>query len=316
MSDIKQNQILRKKIKEKKKKQVRRVLVALGLVASITSSIALISLSQTKNVNADTAQPISFEETKNETKVETKKEVVKETKTENIYKNKFNNQIIGYKKVVKNATVLETISDNPKRLFDIISGEYIEFLGEEEGWSKVSYKNIVGYVESSVLEDTKENELKVVDGILLATKDYTIPRDFKTRFSVEAENAMMVMFEAMKRDGLDISLSRKYIGSDENVEGNTNTKYSFPNIEQHELRTGRSIEFSIPNSATAVSFEDTAQGKWIKNNAYKFGFVQRYPEGKEYVTGFISNDRIYTYVGSKIATDMKQENLAIEEYFR
>lgn len=316
MSDIRKNQILRKKIKEKKKKQERSILVALGLVVTITLSIALISLSKTKNVNADTAQPISIHETINETKVETKNESVEKEKTEKVDKNKFNNIVIGYKKVVENSTVLETISDNPKRLFDIKPGEYIEFLGAENGWSKVSYKDIVGYVESSVLQDTNENELKVVNGVLLATKNFTIPKDFKTRFSVEAENAMMVMFEAMKREGLEISVSRKYIESDENIEENSDTKYPFPNIEQHELRTGRSIEFSIPNSATAVNFEDTAQGKWIKNNSYKFGFVQRYPSGKENITGFISNDRIYTYVGSEIAKAMQKNNLTMEEYFR
>lgn len=316
MSDIRRNQFLRKKIKEKKKKQERRILVAFGLVVTITSSIALISLSNTKNVNADTAQPITIQETRSETKNETEKESVKTEKSGEIDTKKFNDKIIGYKKVVEDSTVLETISENPKRLYDVVAGEYIEFLGEENGWSKVSYKDIVGYIESSVLEDTKENELKVVDGVLLATKNFTIPTDFKTRFNVEAENAMMVMFEAMKRDGLEISLSRKYIESDENIEENADTKYPFPNIEQHELRTGRSIEFSIPNSATAINFEDTAQGKWIKNNSYKFGFVQRYPSGKENITGFIANDRIYTYVGSEIATEMHKNNLTMEEYFR
>lgn len=320
MNNIRQNQILRKKIKEKKKKQEKRLFVVFGMAATITLSVALISLSQSNNVNADTAQPLQSNETfileKNEFENDQQNltnlvDDSNQNENENFY-----DVVLGYKRVIKNAEVLESISSDSKILYNVTPSQYLEFMGEVDGWSKVSYKNIIGYVESSSLENTKENELKVIDGVLLATKEYLIPKDFKSRFNPEAENAMMIMFEAMKRDGLEVGVSRKYIESDAIIVENTNSENAFPTIEQHELRTGKSIEFSVQNAATAVDFEQTQQGKWLKSNAHKFGFVLRYPKGKEDITGFISNDKIYSYVGSEIATNMVENNLTLEEYFK
>ena len=54
--------------------------------------------------------------------------------------------------------------------------------------------------------------------------------------------------------------------------------------------------------------------KWIVENSWKYGFVQRYPRGKEYITRILSNGNHFRYVGKEIAKIMHDENLCLEEY--
>ncbi|MFM1539345.1 D-alanyl-D-alanine carboxypeptidase family protein [Helcococcus bovis] len=293
---LKKRQENRKNKKDRKRKQMRNLLIGTVLVVSVSLSIAYFSLSKNHNVNADTAKITS--------------DVSKRLE------DKFSDVVLSYKKVLNTSFMFSSTKDNPKNLLTLNEGEYVEFLGEENGWSKIKHKGQIGYVENSNLESTKENELKVIKGQLVVTKDYTIPNDFETTFDVETENAMLVMFEAMKREGLEIGVSRKYISSDAETPTVEEQKYVLPLIGQNELRTGKAIEVNIPNGATRVDFYETKEGKWLSENAYKFGFILRYPANKQDITGFISNQYIYRYVGSEVAKEMHDSDLTIEEYFK
>ena len=61
-------------------------------------------------------------------------------------------------------------------------------------------------------------------------------------------------------------------------------------------------------------FSGTASYKWLKNNAYKFGFVERYPEGKEKVTGFSAEPCHWRFVGQYHAAIMHENDMCLEEY--
>ena len=310
MYKIRENQLTRKKIKEERNKQGRRLLLAAGLVASISLSIAYFSLAH--NVKADTAKPLQS----TVELVEKEKESPKaDSKNSQLQAGLEKVQV--FKKLNRDVKVLEEVGNSSKIVLNLKVDDYVAILSEKDGWSKIDYKNIVGYIPTDSLDSLGKNELVVKHGILLATKNYTIPEDFKYQFSLDAENALMVMFEAMTRDGLEISVSRKYVDSDqiEEYEQKDDKEYTFPSKIQHELRTGKAIEFKIPDAATVVNFNDTQQGLWLSKNAYKYGFVQRYPKGKEKTTGFLANDRIYSYVGLKIAKEMHKKDMTMEEYF-
>ena len=53
---------------------------------------------------------------------------------------------------------------------------------------------------------------------------------------------------------------------------------------------------------------------WLEKNAYKYGFIQRYPEGKESITGVSAYTHCYRYVGVEHATYITQNKLCLEEY--
>ena len=54
----------------------------------------------------------------------------------------------------------------------------------------------------------------------------------------------------------------------------------------------------------------------LKENAHKYGFILRYPKGKELITGFKYEPWHYRYVGIDVATIIYQNELTLEEYYK
>ncbi len=87
-------------------------------------------------------------------------------------------------------------------------------------------------------------------------------------------------------------------------------KYSArPGFSEHQ--TGLTTDINIIND----SFEKTPAFKWLQENAYKFGFILRFPKEKEYMTGYKYESWHYRYVGVDAALQMYDENLTLEEYY-
>jgi D-alanyl-D-alanine carboxypeptidase len=82
-----------------------------------------------------------------------------------------------------------------------------------------------------------------------------------------------------------------------------------------EHQTGLSIDVEGSNLDYNL-FEESKEFKWMKKNAYKYGFILRYPKGKEHITGFKYEPWHYRYVGIKAAKIIYKNNLTLEEYYR
>ena len=61
-------------------------------------------------------------------------------------------------------------------------------------------------------------------------------------------------------------------------------------------------------------FGETEAGKWLMENAHKYGFILRFPEGKENITGYMYESWHYRYVGEKHAEAVYKQNVTLEEY--
>ena len=61
-------------------------------------------------------------------------------------------------------------------------------------------------------------------------------------------------------------------------------------------------------------FGEKAEGKWLKNNAHKYGFIIRFPKGKEKITGYIYEPWHIRYLGVDLATAVYESGLTYEEY--
>ena len=85
-----------------------------------------------------------------------------------------------------------------------------------------------------------------------------------------------------------------------------------------EHQTGLSMDISSESAQFALTeqFGETAEGKWLANNAHRFGFILRYPKGKEGITGYQYESWHYRYVGVKAATEIYENQLTLEEYFK
>ena len=80
-----------------------------------------------------------------------------------------------------------------------------------------------------------------------------------------------------------------------------------------EHQTGLAIDVMGSNNDYNL-FSDSIEFDWMKNNSYKYGFILRYPNGKEHITGFKYEPWHYRYVGTKLATYLYKNNLTLEEY--
>lgn len=89
-----------------------------------------------------------------------------------------------------------------------------------------------------------------------------------------------------------------------------------PGYSEHQ--SGLSIDISArPAKCTlAACFADTSQGKWLAKNAWKYGFVLRYPKGKTSVTGYEFEPWHYRYVNKGLAAEMHRTGTrTLEEFF-
>ena len=83
---------------------------------------------------------------------------------------------------------------------------------------------------------------------------------------------------------------------------------ALPGTSEHQL--GLSVDI---NADTTGSSSDAVY-QWLDANAYKYGFVKRYPSDKTDITGISNEPWHYRYVGKEAANIMKEENLCLEEY--
>lgn len=82
-----------------------------------------------------------------------------------------------------------------------------------------------------------------------------------------------------------------------------------------EHQTGLAVDVMGSNNDYNL-FHDSKEFEWMVNNAYKYGFILRYPEHKEHITGFKYEPWHYRYVGVEIAEKIKDENITYEEYYK
>lgn len=85
-----------------------------------------------------------------------------------------------------------------------------------------------------------------------------------------------------------------------------------PGYSEHQ--TGLVVD--IDNIKTDYNnFESTNEFNWMQENAYKYGFILRYPKGKENITGYTYESWHYRYVGKEIAKYIKKHDITFDEYY-
>ena len=94
------------------------------------------------------------------------------------------------------------------------------------------------------------------------------------------------------------------------AESATRKTVADPGTSEHHL--GLAFDITVPG----VSFKGTEQAAWLAANCWDYGFILRYTEEKESVTGFLAEPWHIRYVGVEHAAVMRDENLCLEEYLQ
>ena len=88
---------------------------------------------------------------------------------------------------------------------------------------------------------------------------------------------------------------------------------SRPGHSEHQ--SGLAVDFAGADQTCWVDdcFERTAAGKWLAAHAHEYGFILRYPKGKEKITGYQYEPWHFRYVGRELAGALHQSGLTMEE---
>ncbi len=82
-----------------------------------------------------------------------------------------------------------------------------------------------------------------------------------------------------------------------------------------EHQTGLALDVGVKNEYSLGKFESSPEFTWMKDNAHLYGFILRYPKGKEYITGYGYEPWHYRYVGVDVATYIYENDITYEEYY-
>ncbi len=166
----------------------------------------------------------------------------------------------------------------------------------------------------------------IENGIVIANKRYPLPTDYNRGEDPQARAAFNQMAAAAKLDGFEIvafstfrsyerqqALYNQYVAKDGQEAAD---QYSArPGYSEHQ--TGLAFDIGEKNFEqhwASPTFGQTPAGKWLAQHAHLYGFILRYPLGKEDITGYMHESWHYRYVGVKPATEMYTRNQTLEEY--
>ena len=173
--------------------------------------------------------------------------------------------------------------------------------------------------------------------LILVNKDNPVPDDYNIEFT-DLSNGKQVdkriypqlqaMFDDARSCGMDLFVREAYRTAedqqrikDERIQSYLDEGYSYeealnytmqyvaePGTSEHQL--GISVDINANNEVS----EDETIYSFLDENAYKYGFIKRYPENKIDITGINNEPWHYRYVGQKAAKEMKENDLCLEEY--
>lgn len=138
----------------------------------------------------------------------------------------------------------------------------------------------------------------------------------------EAANTLQQMRQAAQNSGIafnvvssyrsqayQTSLYNNYFASDPI---NAPFYSAYPRTSEHEL--GLAIDISYVQ-ALHSDLQNTSLGQWMAEHAHEYGWIMRYPYGKSDITGYVFEAWHYRYVGTSLATAIRNSALTLEEYY-
>lgn len=158
-----------------------------------------------------------------------------------------------------------------------------------------------------------------IQGILIANKTYALPKTFDPGVDPEAKAMFDKMQKAAAQEGLNIYISSGYRSYDYQVKVyNSMVKaYGKKYADEVSARPGYSehqtgLVFDL--NSIDLSFAQTKESKWVDAHAHEYGFIIRYPEGKDAITGYSYEPWHLRYLGVENATKVYNSGLTLEEY--
>ncbi|HHV09444.1 MAG TPA: M15 family metallopeptidase [Clostridiales bacterium] len=180
---------------------------------------------------------------------------------------------------------------------------------------------------------------------VFVNKEYALPKDYqpedlvtpdiyfnlsyydeRTLMRKDAARAIEALFAAAEEDGCSLSgvsgyrsyqRQKKIFLNNIVTKGKTHTlKYSaVPGTSEHQTGLVMDISCASLRYDLNAGFIKTPEGQWVAENAHRFGFIVRYPDGKADITGYSYEPWHIRYVGKALAKYLYEHDLTLEEYY-
>lgn len=232
-------------------------------------------------------------------------------------------------------------------LLDLFKEEYLiydnidRYISYQKEHNDMSVKNIVATVNVGGDNEhyTNINETNLDDDLLMLVNKYNhisddyVPSDLEdvrnwyaygtNEIREEVYDSFLDMFYDAKEEGLTLIITSGYRNYDVQKElyeeyqemyGKTEADRVAARPGYSEHQTGLALDI-VTYDVIMEEFEETEEFKWMQENAYKYGFILRYPKGKESITGYDYESWHYRYVGIETATKIHELDITFDEYY-
>lgn len=182
-------------------------------------------------------------------------------------------------------------------------------------------------IDVLVNKDHKLSEDYVPDNLVTPNVPFA-PGSFHKTMRKEAADALEKMFDAASADGISlfaVSGYRSYgiqeiiFNSNVGVKGSVEAANMYsarPGESEHQTGLAMDVTSKSVGYKLIIEFENTAEGKWLSENAHKYGFIVRYLPGKEHITGYAYEPWHIRYLGVELAQAVYESGLTYEEYLQ
>ena len=158
-----------------------------------------------------------------------------------------------------------------------------------------------------------------IDGIMIANKSYPLPEDYNPGIDADAKAALDEMISGAAKDGITLTMISGFRSyeTQQNLyaryllrEGRdaADTYSARPGYSEHQ--TGLAFDLN----SLEYSFGETREGKWLAEHCAEYGFIIRYPDNKEEITGYHYEPWHVRYLGVETAKKVHESGLCLEEY--
>ena len=236
--------------------------------------------------------------------------------------------------IIEDSEVIDGYEDT-----DINNGN-TDFYSVDEILNQNNMEQVSGnYAETQIKKTTFDKE----DWrLILINKQHPVPDDYQVTLGTITGNMkcdkriienVLKMFQAAKNDGVNLVICSPYrdykrqsVLFDRKINAYMKNGMSYmeaykitsqavtvPGASEHQI--GIALDIICDSySLLDENFGETEAGKWLSQHCCEYGFILRYPKGKEYITSIEYEPWHFRYVGSEAATIIMEQGITLEEF--
>ena len=220
--------------------------------------------------------------------------------------------------------------------------DYLTYIQEEE---ETNYQDVVAIVNVHANQNWYEEEYKTdpsLNELMLVNKFYALDKDYTPENLVNipltyaygnegdckiidyAYEKFVDLWQAAKDAGYYLMVNSSYRDYSEQEEtynylkstvGERKADERAARAGHSEHQTGLVVDMTSIHNAQDNTFKESEEYAWLQEHAHEYGFIERYPEGKTYITGYNPESWHWRYVGIEAATQIHEEGITFDEYY-